>query len=781
MPADISQNHYNVMASKVQKRLSIFKKANESHHETIGRLKEKIDAKKGQLVFMGEEVKTQQTQKDSLTQEINDFKGEVKEQTKYFNDLCDKNNIDVKNDPALMALENDIHKHEADLNKHAQIAAQLQQKAEQCAAAVKSIEDHAGVKEEAAMQLAAELKEHMDSHEEKDAAILRLRGMAANLAESHDGLNKDHSSAQDTLSMLQEAVAEHKNGVNYAQMNCDDLYKKAKVHQAEIAKSKAEKKSLASKIARQEADHKTGKQERARVLGDIQNQIANMKGLTEDQKTRMAAYEKDQMDIVNETEEKKALLLERARMIKGHENDKEWLRTHLGDIDAKINALSQDINEKKADMAKQHLSNKEEMLLKKTEHAAEITELKKEFQEHMSAHDRELWAKKTDAQKQAAQLKFLQQHGDELARHIGDMSSHFENKHEQHMNVQTEVGEKQIMLTNLISQAANLDDQIDAFEKAMKEVTATHQTEMASVNADVNKHAAEVEGHKRKQRDLANMSQSELANAMSQANKSQNDAIYNQQRHDAASDAHRKTAQELNDCGVINNAHANNLARLQGDLAHHTNMNSNLQDEHDKHENLHSDAKKKAAEFKKLIAEHEAHAFKTTGALDADLQGLLASTDELQNLHSDHKLTAKEEAARWGDIIVVAMRDMQSIGENIKETEAQNTKLALVASQYETLLETLIDDSRDPYASDYDDADAVLGLSSGSSSKVSNDDIMSFLSFARCAAYVLNPSDVVDFATKHGLDIDQNVINEEFTTLRSNPASLGLKPLPNQR
>ena len=48
------------------------------------------------------------------------------------------------------------------------------------------------------------------------------------------------------------------------------------------------------------------------------------------------------------------------------------------------------------------------------------------------------------------------------------------------------------------------------------------------------------------------------------------------------------------------------------------------------------------------MADHEAHAYKTQAALESDLQGLLASTDELQNLHSDHKLNAKEQAARWG-------------------------------------------------------------------------------------------------------------------------------------
>ena len=58
----------------------------------------------------------------------------------------------------------------------------------------------------------------------------------------------------------------------------------------------------------------------------------------------------------------------------GHENDKEWLRNHLGEIDGKIAALTQDITLKKADMAKQHLSNKEMLLLKKSEHAAEMTE-----------------------------------------------------------------------------------------------------------------------------------------------------------------------------------------------------------------------------------------------------------------------------------------------------------------------------------------------------------------------------------------------------------------------
>ena len=41
--------------------------------------------------------------------------------------------------------------------------------------------------------------------------------------------------------------------------------------------------------------------------------------------------------------------------------------------------------------------------------------LKREFAEHMSAHDQEIWKKKTEAQKQAALLKFSQEHGDELA------------------------------------------------------------------------------------------------------------------------------------------------------------------------------------------------------------------------------------------------------------------------------------------------------------------------------------------------------------------------------
>ena len=72
------------------------------------------------------------------------------------------------------------------------------------------------------------------------------------------------------------------------------------------------------------------------------------------------------------------------------------------------------------------------------------------------------------------------------------------------------------------------------------------------------------------------MSQAELATAMSQANKAQNDVIYHQQRHDNSADAHRQSTQALNDVSSINNAHANNLARLSGDLSHHQTMNGNL-------------------------------------------------------------------------------------------------------------------------------------------------------------------------------------------------------------
>jgi len=337
------------------------------------------------------------------------------------------------------------------------------------------------------------------------------------------------------------------------------------------------------------------------------------------------------------------------------------------------------------------------------------------------------------------------------------MSAQFEERHEKHMSLQQEVGEKSVTLQHLISTAVNLDEQIGAFEQAMREVTATHQQEMASVNADVNEHAAQVESHKRKQRNLANMSQAELATAMSQANKAQNDVIYHQQRHDNSADAHRQSTQDLNDVSSINNAHANNLARLSGDLSHHQTMNENLIEEHGKHKVLFGDAVKKSAEYQRLMEEHEAHAYKTQAALESDLQGLLASTDELQNLHSDHKLNAKEQAARWGDIIIVKMRDIETIGDTIKETESQNLKLATVATQYEALLETLVENSKDPYVDDYEDEDATV--IENDSNKISNEDIINYLSFARCAAYVLDPSDVVDFATKHGLEIDSNVIN----------------------
>ena len=75
------------------------------------------------------------------------------------------------------------------------------------------------------------------------------------------------------------------------------------------------------------------------------------------------------------------------------------------------------------------------------------------------------------------------------------MSAQFEERHEKHMSLQQEVGEKSVTLQHLISTAVNLDEQIGAFEQAMREVTATHQQEMASVNADVNEHAAQVESH----------------------------------------------------------------------------------------------------------------------------------------------------------------------------------------------------------------------------------------------------------------------------------------------
>jgi hypothetical protein len=50
--------------------------------------------------------------------------------------------------------------------------------------------------------MAAELKKHMDAHDEKDAQILKLRAMVGNLEESHNNLYGEHTSARDTLNML---------------------------------------------------------------------------------------------------------------------------------------------------------------------------------------------------------------------------------------------------------------------------------------------------------------------------------------------------------------------------------------------------------------------------------------------------------------------------------------------------------------------------------------------------------------------------------------------------
>jgi hypothetical protein len=60
---------------------------------------------------------------------------------------------------------------------------------------------------------------------------------------------------------------------------------------------------------------------------------------------------------------------------------------------------------------------------------------------------------------------------------------------------------------------------------------------------------------------------------------------------------------------------------------------------------------------------------------------------------------------------------------------------------------------------------------------LTNDDVMQYLSFARCAAYVLDPSDVIAFARTHKLTINDKYIRDEFETLRYNPGSLGLSPL----
>ena len=70
------------------------------------------------------------------------------------------------------------------------------------------------------------------------------------------------------------------------------------------------------------------------------------------------------------------------------------------------------------------------------------------------------------------------------------------------------------------------------------------------------------------------------------------------------------------------------------------------------------------------------------------------------------------------------MRDIEAIGDTIKETEGQNLKLATVATQYEALLETLVENSKDPYVDDYEDEDATV--IQNDSNKISNEDVIFF-------------------------------------------------------